>query len=184
VNEQTLVEHMPRAKVISYAIWRTLPRGSVLLEDLEQEAMIGLLQAERRFDPSRGMEFPAYAQHRMRSAIFDFLRRIDPLSRKMRRQVKQGDLPLDFGKQAGMLDLVCDGRQTAEERMIAVQLVCFLRALPELYRCTLEALYWNEESYRQIAFRLKLDTSAVSVLRVKAIQTLRKRMGVPRKGAV
>jgi RNA polymerase sigma factor for flagellar operon FliA len=45
---------------------------------------LGLVEAARRFDASEGASFPTFARHRIRGAIVDSLRRIDPLSRRLR----------------------------------------------------------------------------------------------------
>lgn len=42
--------------------------------DYVQNAMVGLLEAMDRFDPEHGVEFRAYARHRVRGAVFNGLR--------------------------------------------------------------------------------------------------------------
>lgn len=44
-------------------------------EDLIQEGNIGLMQAVRRFDPSRGVRLLSYAGHWIRAQIHDFIMR-------------------------------------------------------------------------------------------------------------
>ena len=51
------------------------------LEDLIQEGCVGLLDAARRFDPSRGIEFSTFAAPRIKGAISDAIRRSGPLTR-------------------------------------------------------------------------------------------------------
>ncbi|MEN3186355.1 MAG: sigma-70 family RNA polymerase sigma factor, partial [Atribacterota bacterium] len=48
--------------------------------DLEQVGVIGLLQALDRFQPGRGARFETYALSRIRGAILDYLRSLDPLT--------------------------------------------------------------------------------------------------------
>jgi RNA polymerase sigma factor for flagellar operon FliA len=50
--------------------------------------MVGLLEAIQKFEPDRGIVFEAYARIRIRGAVLDALRRLDHLSRRMRRQSK------------------------------------------------------------------------------------------------
>lgn len=52
------------------------------LDDLEQEGMIGLIDAAARFDESSGVPFAAYAARRIKGAIIDSIRNISQLSRK------------------------------------------------------------------------------------------------------
>lgn len=41
------------------------------LEEMMQEAFVGLLQAAKRFDPSREIRFATYAEHWIRASLFD-----------------------------------------------------------------------------------------------------------------
>ena len=63
----------------------------VELCDLVQEGMRGLIDAARRYDPSRGVPFTMYAKYRVRGAILDGLRRFDPASRAFRTTSKKLD---------------------------------------------------------------------------------------------
>jgi len=49
-------------------------RGSVEFDDLAGYGRVGLLAAARRFDPSRGIPFDAYAAFRVRGAVLDAVR--------------------------------------------------------------------------------------------------------------
>jgi RNA polymerase sigma factor for flagellar operon FliA len=63
---------------------RSLP-SSVTLDDLLSAGWIGLAEALRRRTASMDEEqFEAYASHRVQGAILDYLRSLDPLSRKLR----------------------------------------------------------------------------------------------------
>lgn len=55
-------------------------------EDLESAGLIGLLQALDQYDPARGTPFASFAYSRIRGALIDYLRTIDPLSRDQRRR--------------------------------------------------------------------------------------------------
>jgi RNA polymerase sigma factor for flagellar operon FliA len=57
---------------------------SVTFGDLVGAGNLGLVEAARRFNPAKGAPFPAFAKHRIRGAITDSLRRLDPLSRRLR----------------------------------------------------------------------------------------------------
>jgi len=59
---------------------RTL-RGVAELEDLVSYGQTGLLEAARRFDPTRGVPFRAYASIRIRGAMIDGVRALSPLPR-------------------------------------------------------------------------------------------------------
>ena len=46
---------------------------------------IGLIQAVDRLDPDRHLKLKTLAEHRIRGALLDYLRHIDPLPRSVRR---------------------------------------------------------------------------------------------------
>ena len=54
-------------------------------EDLESAAITGLLQAMESYDCSRNIQFNTFAYYRIRGSIVDYLRSIDQLPRKQRK---------------------------------------------------------------------------------------------------
>jgi len=62
---------------------RRLP-PSVTFGDLLSAGNLGLVEAARRFKAGTGASFPTFARHRIHGAIMDSLRRLDPLSRRLR----------------------------------------------------------------------------------------------------
>lgn len=80
-----LVErHAPLVKRIAQHLLARLP-SSVLLDDLIQAGMIGLLEASRNFDGSKGASFETYAGIRIRGAMLDEIRRGDWVPRSVHR---------------------------------------------------------------------------------------------------
>jgi RNA polymerase sigma factor for flagellar operon FliA len=56
----------------------------VLLEDLISIGTMGLIQAIDRYDPRRKLKLKTLAEHRIRGAMLDYLRKLDPLPRSVR----------------------------------------------------------------------------------------------------
>jgi RNA polymerase sigma factor for flagellar operon FliA len=54
-------------------------------EDLESVAITGLLQAMESYDSDRNIQFNTFAYYRIRGSIVDYLRSIDQLPRKQRK---------------------------------------------------------------------------------------------------
>ena len=52
---------------------------------------LGLVEASRRFNPAKGASFSTFARHRIRGAITDSLRGIDPVSRCLRSRQKAAE---------------------------------------------------------------------------------------------
>src|SRR5437763_17220886 len=73
---------------IACNIKRRLP-AHVDVEDLVQTGMIGLLEASRRYDASRAVDFSSYANSRITGAILDTPRKWDTCSRQDRKVARQ-----------------------------------------------------------------------------------------------
>jgi len=82
---QLLVEkHAPLVKRIAYHMLARLP-ASVQVDDLVQAGMIGLIEAARNFDHSKGASFETFAGIRIRGAMIDEIRRGDWTPRSVHR---------------------------------------------------------------------------------------------------
>lgn len=88
VNQQiqeTLVKnHALLVKRIAYHLLGRLP-NSVQLDDLIQAGMLGLLEATRHYDSSKGASFETYAGIRIRGYMLDEVRRNDWVPRSVYR---------------------------------------------------------------------------------------------------
>lgn len=57
-------------------------------DDLWSVGALGLLEAARRFDAARDIRFESFAEHRVKGAMLDELRRLDHLPRRLRADVE------------------------------------------------------------------------------------------------
>lgn len=69
-------------KRIAYHLMGRLP-SSVQVEDLIQSGMIGLLEAQQNYDPTKGASFETFAGIRIRGAMLDDIRRGDWVPRSV-----------------------------------------------------------------------------------------------------
>lgn len=69
-------------KRIAHHLMGRLP-PNILLEDLIQAGMIGLLEAQQNYDPSKGASFETFAGIRIRGAMLDDIRRGDWVPRSV-----------------------------------------------------------------------------------------------------
>lgn len=119
-------EYLPLVRRIAMRAVRTLP-STVSLDDIISAGWVGLSEAYRRRTPDMTEDgFEAFASYRVRGAILDYLRSLDPLSRKLRgasRRITEAvaDLTRRHGKQP-------------EEQLIASELGLELEAYRELLR--------------------------------------------------
>lgn len=87
-NKQSLVEqHAGLVKRIAHHMMARLP-ASVLVEDLIQSGMIGLLEAAKNFDGSKGASFETFAGIRIRGAMLDEIRRGDWTPRSVHKNAR------------------------------------------------------------------------------------------------
>ena len=63
-------------------------------DDAHADALLGALLAIRTFCLSKGATLRTYAQHRMRGAVIDGMRRMDYMTRKQRAQAPAGGAPV------------------------------------------------------------------------------------------
>lgn len=72
-------------KYIAFRIAKRLP-SHVELDDLISSGVLGLIDAIKKFDPSRGALFKTYAEFRIKGAILDELRSMDWVPRSVRQK--------------------------------------------------------------------------------------------------
>jgi RNA polymerase sigma factor for flagellar operon FliA len=63
--------------------------GAIAADDLWSAGAMGLLEAARRFDGARDVRFETFAEHRIKGAMLDEMRRMDHLPRRLRDQAEQ-----------------------------------------------------------------------------------------------
>ncbi len=88
-REQTILLHMPQVELLARRVQQRCP--ALELDDLISAGVIGLIHAVDRFDQARGLKLKTFAEHRIRGALLDYLRQLDPVPRRIRRFQKQRD---------------------------------------------------------------------------------------------
>lgn len=76
----SLIDHMGLVKRVALHLKARLP-NFMELEELIQVGMIGLIEADKSFDVSKGVEFEIFAKNRIRGAILDQVRKMSYLPR-------------------------------------------------------------------------------------------------------
>ena len=97
-----LEQHTVLVKRIAYHLLARLP-ASVLVDDLIQSGMIGLLEASNNFDSRKGASFETFAGIRIRGAMLDEMRRGDWTPRSVHRNSRMvsdaiKSLEAEFGR--------------------------------------------------------------------------------------
>ena len=87
-REQLILSHLPQVTLLARKLHSRCSRA-VEIQDLTSAGVIGLIQAVDRFDPARDCLLKTIAEHRIRGAMLDYLRQLDPLPRSVRRFVRK-----------------------------------------------------------------------------------------------
>lgn len=86
-HDELVTQYAPLVKRIAYHLKARLP-ATVIVDDLLQAGMIGLLEASRKYDSNQGASFETYAGIRIRGAMLDELRRNDWAPKSVHRKVR------------------------------------------------------------------------------------------------
>jgi RNA polymerase sigma factor for flagellar operon FliA len=108
-QEALVSEYLPLVRLHAGRLALGLP-AHVNRDDLIQAGLLGLLDAMRRFDPSRGIKFETFAAQRVRGAMLDELRRLCWLPRSLVKEMRE----LDRAAQAMATEL---GRDPEDEEL-------------------------------------------------------------------
>ena len=79
-GEELVMAHLGLVKRVALHLKARIP-AFMELDELVQVGMIGLLEASRAFDPTKGIEFENFAHSRVRGAMLDEVRRLSFLPR-------------------------------------------------------------------------------------------------------
>ena len=79
-GEDLVMAHLGLVKRVALHLKARIP-AFMELDELVQVGMIGLLEASRAFDPTKGIEFENFAHSRVRGAMLDEVRRLSFLPR-------------------------------------------------------------------------------------------------------
>lgn len=87
-GNDAILQHVGLVKRVALHLKVRLP-PMMELSELVQIGMIGLLEASRSFDPSKGVDFEDFAYNRIRGAIIDEVRRMSTMPRSAIANLKQ-----------------------------------------------------------------------------------------------
>jgi RNA polymerase sigma factor for flagellar operon FliA len=133
LNLDRLVEqYTPLVLRIAHYLKGRLP-PNVLLDDLIQAGMVGLLEAVRQYDPRQGASFETYAGIRIRGAMLDEVRRHDWTPRSVHRKAREiSEAMYRIERRTGR-----DARDTEVAQELGMSLEEYYRALQDALGCRL-----------------------------------------------
>ena len=151
-RDQLIREHTDAARRIALKMARRCPTW-VAREDLIGASMLGLIEAADRYDGSREEPFISFAEHRIRGAVLDELRRGDIMPRRVRQLARKIS--------AAIRELEKDGEVATDQRIadaLGVTLDDYRAGLSELVHVEMAPL--DRESTLLVANDVAPDVQA------------------------
>jgi len=101
-REKLILNHLPLVKYIAHRMAINFP-PFIMVEDIINDGIMGLIQAIESFDPARETDFRVYAGFRIRGSILDALRSFDWAPRSLRKKSRKlretfAHLEVDLGR--------------------------------------------------------------------------------------
>lgn len=151
-------------------------------DDVASAAVLGLIDAVDRFEPSRGVPFEAYAALRIRGAVVDELRRLDERGRSDRRREDAAiAISLDelLEAESHWLPIAEDDVHERYDREdLAHRVQTALDRLPARQREVLARYYGDSLTLREAGARMGISEARACQLHGRAIQNLRRDLAI------
>ena len=157
-RQSLLLAMAPLVKRVAYEMRQHLP-PHVEMDDLVGAGTLGLVDALRKFDPSRNVKLESYARHRIRGGILDALRTLDPASRDMRRRVRK--VEKTYRELETRLGRPVQGEEVA--RALGISLRVWHRWAQEVHALGFEG--WQHSETAAIAAKLPAREEGRAVVR-------------------
>jgi len=168
---------LPIVRQVARRLHRMVPTADP--DDLIGDGSIGLIRAVDAFDPERGVPLEQYARKLILGAMLNGMRRLDPVSERVRRRVRQAEnarfaLAQELGTVPSLQTLATRDPALARARTDAHRAtpLSLDAALPLGERIVL-AHYYGERSLRSLGAPLGISPQRVSQLHVAAMRRLR-----------
>ena len=142
---------MNNEKLVFYVYNKLTPNDFVInnKDDLIQEGYIGLLKAEKSYDPNKGVKFSTYATMCIRNAMLLYMRQI----KKDRKNISLNSI-LDEDSQLELVDVLSEDSNFDDKMM--VDFIFNSKKLDEKERKILKKLYIG---YKQIELKKEFNVS-------------------------
>lgn len=141
-RDELIVSHLPLVKFLVGKIASQLP-PHLDRDDLMSAAIVGLITAAERFDPTRGVQFKTFVEQRIRGTIMDELRAQDWLTRSLRDKFKR------LEREFSVLEQQLGRNPSSEEvaKAMGIELHEYFRLLEEVHFLSVVSLddSWEDE---------------------------------------
>jgi RNA polymerase sigma factor for flagellar operon FliA len=151
-RDRLICEHADVARRIALRMARRCPDW-IAREDLVSAGMVGLIEAADRYDDTRQEPFISFAEHRIRGAILDELRRGDIMPRRVRQLTRKIS--------AAIKELEKDGEPASDQRVadaLGIPVEDYRAGLSQLVHVEMKPL--DGEEMRLVAHEIAPDEQA------------------------
>lgn len=124
IRDKLVLNYAPLVKYVAGRVSIGLPRN-IEKADLISYGMFGLIDAIKKFDPSKNIKFETYAISRIRGSIIDEIRSMDWVPRSVRRKEKQ--------LEKAYVELENKFKRTPTDEEIAEKMEISIKELQNLY---------------------------------------------------
>ncbi|KYO64561.1 RNA polymerase sigma-D factor [Thermovenabulum gondwanense] len=185
--EKLIELYIPLVKYIAGRLAIGLP-SFIDYDDLVSLGMYGLLQALERFDPAKGVKFETFAFYRIKGAITDGLRKMNPIRNKNTsffsnfEEISSDEYISEGEEHYGVMlwdlininkDLINDPQYELELSETKKVLAEAIGRLPEKEKIVVSLYYYDGLTLKEISRVLDLTPARISQLHSKAIRRLR-----------
>jgi RNA polymerase sigma factor for flagellar operon FliA len=155
-----------------------LPHGcGIEISDLIQAGNVGLLQATRSFEPSRGAPLAGYAKFRIRGEMLDMVRRSAG-----RERAVSASRPVNEDGSEWESQLPAAPESSPQHSALRQQRAKIIgeemRRLPARYRTVVGLRYSREMTLRQIGAELRVNESRACQIHRSALNRLKRALSV------
>ncbi len=106
-REEAIRELFPLVRAIARRVARLVRAADP--DDLVGDGSIGLIRAVDTFDPARGTKLEAYARRLILGTMLNGLRRLDPVSERVRRTMREAERKrFELAQELGRLPAFCE----------------------------------------------------------------------------
>lgn len=167
----------------AYARYFVNSKGcSHLYEELVSPCLFGIKRAEDTWDESKNVSKKEWYRVCMRSEALDYLRTLDDLDRKTRKQVREGELEFEIQhfEFTHMTDLLKSEKPSPLEILIQIEqnvanvkrLLRCLSKLDQRSRDIVREVYFGNKNQKQLADQFNLTEGRISQIVTRAISKM------------
>jgi len=119
ISREMIEPYLPLVRMVAARLFSRIPK-SIDFDDLVGYGVVGLVESFKEFDPEKKVKFTTFAFYRIKGAMLDGLRALDPVSRSVRKKIKIVEATVDsltavLGRDPDEEEVARHARMTVEE---------------------------------------------------------------------